>query len=146
METVRVFIENEAGSDKKSNYDEKTLEYVKTVKVSRKYPYPYGFIIGTTSGDGDNVDCYVITERKLQQGSTVECEPVGMMQQKEDGMQDSNVLASLKYEKAQITESIRNELKDFVLNVFAGIEGKRMEVGDFLGREEALSFIKKCTD
>lgn len=60
---MKVFIENEAGSNQKNIYDEKTLEYKKTVTISRKYPYPYGFIIDTTSGDGDNLDVFIITEK-----------------------------------------------------------------------------------
>lgn len=53
---MKVFIENEAGSDQKNIYDEKALEYKRSHTISRKYPYPYGFILKTTSGDGDNVD------------------------------------------------------------------------------------------
>ncbi len=57
---IEVFIENEAGFDQKNLYNEKTWEYNKTVPVSRKYPFPYGFILNTTSGDGDNLDCFII--------------------------------------------------------------------------------------
>ena len=78
---MKVFIENEAGSDQKNLYNEKTLEYKKTVTVSRKYPYPYGFILDTTSGDGDNLDCFIITERKVKTGQIIECEPIGLMEQ-----------------------------------------------------------------
>ena len=60
---MKVFIENESGTDQKNVYNEKTLEYKKTVTVSRKYPFPYGFILDTTSGDGDNLDCFIITEK-----------------------------------------------------------------------------------
>ena len=70
---MKVFIENEAGSNQKNLYNEKTLEYRKTVGVSRKYPYPYGFILETTSGDGDNLDCFILTEKKLKTGSIVNC-------------------------------------------------------------------------
>lgn len=63
---MKIFIENEAGSDQKNLYNEKTLEYKKTVTVSRKYPYPYGFALDTTSGDGDNVDVFVITDQKIK--------------------------------------------------------------------------------
>mgnify|MGYP001570857230 CR=1 FL=1 len=65
---MKAFIENEAGSNQKNIYNEKTLEYKKTVTVSRKYPYPYGFILDTTSGDGDNLDVFVLTEKKLKSG------------------------------------------------------------------------------
>ena len=77
---MKVFIENEAGSNQKNLYNEKILEYRKTVTVSRKYPYPYGFILDTTSGDDDNVDAFIITDKPLKSGQIIECKPVGLME------------------------------------------------------------------
>jgi hypothetical protein len=45
---LRVFIQNEPGSNRKNYHDEKTLEYKSTKVLSRPYPFPYGFIVGTT--------------------------------------------------------------------------------------------------
>ena len=36
---MKVFIENEAGSKVKNLFDEKRLEYEKSIEVSRAYPY-----------------------------------------------------------------------------------------------------------
>ena len=76
---VNVFIQNEAGSDLKHDYNEKTLEYQGTDTVSRRYPFPYGFILDTTSEDGDNLDCYVITQRPLKTGPIIACEAIVSM-------------------------------------------------------------------
>jgi inorganic pyrophosphatase len=54
---MKVFIQNEAGSFIKHAHDEKTLEPRGATRVSRAYPFPYGFILGTTADDGLNVDC-----------------------------------------------------------------------------------------
>lgn len=90
---MHVFIENEAGSRAKNIYDDRSLVYQRTVEVSRAYPYPYGFVIGTRSGDGDCVDCFVLTDAALPSGSTVECDVVGLLEQVEDGEIDHKVLA-----------------------------------------------------
>ena len=37
---ISVFIENEAGKNIKNYSNEKTLDYIKSIEVSRKYPYP----------------------------------------------------------------------------------------------------------
>lgn len=95
---LKVFIQNEAGSDRKHYHDEKSLEWRRSVRVSRAYPYPYGFVVGTTSADGGNVDCFVITSRPLRMGTIVECEAIGLMEQVEDGDVDHNVLAALQDE------------------------------------------------
>ena len=93
-----VFIENEAGSTTKHHHDEKALTLLHTEEVSRPYPYPYGFVLNTTSGDGDNVDCFVLTDKPLKTGETLEVVPVGFLEQftVEDGgpdQVDHNVLA-----------------------------------------------------
>ena len=38
---MKVFIENEAGSNIKNIHDEKTLEHKRRVEVSRPYPFPH---------------------------------------------------------------------------------------------------------
>ncbi len=146
---MKVFIENEAGSDKKNLYDEKVLEYKKTVTVSRKYPYPYGFILDTTSGDGDNLDVFVITDKKLKMGQIVECDPVGLMEQIETTLnqnnteeEDHNVLAVFPDENIKIDDIVEKKLRDFVLHVFDHLPNKKVSVKDFLSKDVALKYIK----
>lgn len=152
---MKIFVENEAGSDQKNLYNEKTLKYQKTVTVSRKYPYPYGFIPETTSGDGDNVDAFIITDKKLESGSTVECEPIGLMEQRETAWSkdkkgvdevDHKVLAVFPEEKIKIDEGVKKMLQEFVLHVFDHLHGKKVRVGDFLNKDAALRYITQCRD
>jgi hypothetical protein len=58
---MKVLIENEAGSSTKHLYDEQTFQLKSTRTVQRPYPFPYGFIIGTQSGDGMCLDCFLLT-------------------------------------------------------------------------------------
>lgn len=153
---MKVFIENEASSDQKNLYDEKNLEYKKTVTVSRKYPYPYGFILDTTSGDGDNVDAFIITDKKLKSGQIVECTPVGMMEQMEKSWDESkggaeevdhNVLMVLKGSNQNVVnDEVKARLTDFILHVFDHIRPNKNRVGNFLDRQEALKYIESCKE
>lgn len=152
---MKVFIENEAGSDQKNLYNEKTLEYKKTVAVSRKYPYPYGFIPGTTSGDGDNVDVFVITDKKLKSGQMVACEPIGLMEQTETTRdeskenveeEDHNVLAVFPDERVKLDDSVEEKLRDFVMHVFDHLPTKKVQVGSFLDKDAAVRYIEKCAE
>lgn len=121
---IDVFVQNEAGSDLKNYHDEKTLELKFAKRVSRAYPYPYGFIIGTDSSDGCNVDCFVITKRVLRTGQTFACEAIALMEQVEDGMVDHNVLAKLPDENIELTPEMQIILTNFVLNVFGACSPK----------------------
>lgn len=153
---MKVFIENVAGSDQKNLYNEKTLEYKKTVTVSRKYPYPYGFIQGTTSGDGDNVDAFIITDEEMKAGQIVECEPVGLMEQFEKSWDepngekeevDHNVLVVLdRSDQNVVSDEVKARLTDFVLHVFDHLRPNKNRVGNFLDKEQALRYIERCKD
>ena len=140
---IRVLIEAEAGSQKKNRYDERTLEYKGTGQVSQPYPYPYGFILGTRGADGDSVDCYLITKDKTPAGSIVECEPVGVLEQIEDGEVDHKVLAAMPGQAVDLGQGIREELQDFIYSVFARFPDVRVEVGRLLPKEAALQHIQQ---
>ena len=138
---IDVFVQNEAGSDLKNYHDEKTLEFKFAKRISHAYPYPYGFIIGTDSSDGCNVDCFVITKRVLRTGQTFTCEAIALMEQVEDGMADHNVLAKLPDENIELTPEIKTVLRDFVLNVFGHVAEKQISVGRFLDADSAAAYI-----
>jgi inorganic pyrophosphatase len=142
--TIMVFIENEAGSNLKNHHDEKALTFQRSETVSRSYPFPYGFIIGTANADGDCLDCFVITNRALRPGEVVECEVIGLMEQTEDGLTDNNVLAQLVGEHAEVSAMVQAALDDFVHNVFSHIPGRRIEVGNFLGAADAEAAIEQA--
>ena len=138
---IKVFIQNEAGSNRKNLHNEKTLEYKETKIVSRAYPYPYGFILGTNASDGCNLDVFVITKRSLKSGEIFDCEAIALMEQFEDGVNDHNVLARFADETVEVTDGIQAVLADFVLNVFRHVEGKRISVGQFLGVQDAEAHV-----
>lgn len=139
--TIRVFVQNEAGSNQKNYHDEKTLTLSHSRIVSHAYPFPYGFVIGTDAGDGCNVDCFVITDRPLRTGQIVECEPLGLMEQFEDGVEDHNVLARPLGEGWEVTRAVEVALTEHVLECFRHVEGKQMRVGRFLGGKDAEAHV-----
>ena len=143
---MKVFIQNEAGSFVKNFHDEKTLTFRGTARVSRAYPLPYAFILNTTGDDGLNLDCFVLTKTSLHTGQIVECDPVGLMEQIEDGKEDHNVLAVLRDEEERLDGKTKQELVDFVSHVFDHVAGKTVLAGNFHGRESAIDYIRQHDD
>jgi inorganic pyrophosphatase len=143
---IEVFVENEAGKASKNLFDEKTLVWAGAVPVSRPYPYPYGFVIGTTAPDGDNVDCFIITSAHLSQGRRVLCKPIGLMEQLEDGAVDHNILAVLADEDKELSEAAEDTLRDFVTHVFEYIPGKKIAAGAFLPATAAVAYVSEHAD
>jgi inorganic pyrophosphatase len=140
---IKVLVQVEAGSREKHLYNEKTLEYKEARRVSRPYPYAYGFIVGTQAEDGDALDCYLITKDKVKCGSIVECEPIGLLQQVEDGEIDDKVLAAIPGQHVELDEALLNELQDFIYDIFSQFPGIHVKVGEILPREAALQRIEK---
>lgn len=143
---LRVFVENEAGANIKNVHDERTLQYLRSVQVARRYPFPYGFLLDTLNDDGDNLDCYILTRRPLRRGEIIECQPIGLMEQMEAGEQDHNVLAVPSGEPLELTEEVCQELRQFVLHVFDNLEGRSVAVGRFLGVGAAWALVARCAE
>ena len=142
---MKVFIENESGTNQKNIFNEKTLEYKMTVTVSKEYPFPYGFILNTTSGDGDNLDCFVLTNEPLKSQEIIDVEVIGMFEEIEDREEDHKILAVPVGEQWLIDSSTEQLFRDFTAGVFAHLPDKVKVVGRFLGKKEALEYISKVT-
>ncbi|HEY7401912.1 MAG TPA: inorganic diphosphatase [Candidatus Angelobacter sp.] len=143
---MKVFIENEAGSRIKHEHNEKTLEPIGTSVVSRAFPWPYGFILDTTGEDGDNVDCFVLTERTLHTGEIVDCEAIGLIEQIEDGEIDHKIFAQLENEKAVLDAVAQENFQQFAMHVFEHIPGKTMKIGGCFGPQAAVEYIANHKD
>jgi inorganic pyrophosphatase len=140
---IKMLVQVGAGSRDKKLYDEKTLEYKRMSRISLPYPYPYGFILGTSAEDGECVDCYLITHAKIEPGSIVECEPIGLLEQVEDGQIDHKVLAAIPGETVEVSAELLAELRDFIYAVFAHFPEVSISIGRILPREAALHHIQE---
>lgn len=143
---IRVVIQAEAGSREKVRYDEKTLEPIEAGRVSRPYPYPYGFVVATTAADGDNVDCYVVSGDDLKSGSIVDCEVVGLLDQVESGEPDHKVLAVVAGQEAVLPDGVYEVLEEFIYAVFAEHTDCAVSVGPIHPRDVAVRYVRECED
>ncbi len=142
---MKVFIEQTSQTLKKNVFNKKTGAYEKTVDFHITYPYPYGYILDTLAADGDELDCYVITDKELTHSSVVECVPIGMVEYFEDDQADHKILVVIKGDECEISEELKNNLLDFDKRYFEGNPSKKTKVGDFLDVEAALTEITKST-
>lgn len=137
---MKIFIENEQDLPLKNIFDEVKLQYKNTHVTSAPYPYAYGFVIGTLSGDGDCLDCFILTNQLLKTGDIVEAEPLALMEMKEDDEIDHKVIARLPGENFELTPDVKTEITNFIHSVFAHLN-KKMEVGEFLPKHETEKFL-----
>lgn len=139
---IKMLIQVAAGSCDRKIYDERTLEYLETRPGTLPYPYPYGFIIGTSAEDGACVDCYLITSDQFPAGTIVECEPAGLLLQDEGGEIDHKVLAVLPGQDVVLGPELLQELREFIYAIFANAQDMKVRVGSLLSREAALDHLQ----
>ena len=142
--TLRVFIENEAGSDTKHHYNEETFDVLRTERVGAEYPFPYGFVPGTLAPDGDAADCFLITNQAIPTGTFIDCEPIALLEQTEAGDTDHNVLAILPGDPMPDLGKVKETISRFVKEFRAGFPGQEAEAGLLLPVEAALDYLKAC--
>jgi inorganic pyrophosphatase len=145
MKSMQVFVEQPGERNKKNVFDKKTGEFLRTVSTKLTYPYPYGYILNTRADDGDNLDCYIVTNQKLDTGGIVECEAVGMVEWFEDGEEDHKILTVLKGEYADITGEVKSNILYFAEHFFDDQPEKKYKIGKFCGKEEAMGLIRKSS-
>jgi len=142
MKTLyKVFIQNEAGSKIKNRHNEKSLEHLGSMALNEPYPFPYGFVLATTTDDGDNVDCYVFTQKNLSTNTIIECYAIGLLEIFENGETDHRVIAVLPEEQFKDIDEALDSIRKFYED-----ESKYFKVGDFLPVTAAVEFIEKYSD
>lgn len=141
---VRVCIEVTAGSRQRHRYHETSLAFIGVRQAPQPYPYPYGFVLGTMTADGESVDCYLITHERLEPGVVLECDPVGLLEQVENGEIDHKVLAVMPGQEISLDQALLEELRDFIHASFAAEPSARVQVGRMQPREAAIRHLQAC--
>ena len=141
---MKVFIEQNCELAKKNVFNKETGEYLETVDFHLTYPYAYGYIMGTLASDGDELDCYIITDQKFAHSAVVECEPIGMVEYFEDDEADHKMFVVPVGEAGEVTEEVKSRLLEFDARYFIGQPNKNTRVGDFLGKADAIAEIRKA--
>jgi inorganic pyrophosphatase len=145
MKYIKVFIEQTTEKNLKYIYDKNNGIFLKN-KFPLTYPYPYGYIMDTLSNDGDNLDCYIITNKKLKVGSVVSCKSVGIVEWFEDNTSDHKILAVIANESYHINHLVKERIIYFANHFFDSSPEKQYLLGRFRGKAKAEELIKKSKD
>lgn len=147
------------GSFTKFEIDKKTglvmVDRFQSMPVA--YPANYGSVCSTLAGDGDNLDALVYTREPLPPGTMIRVRIVGVLRSTDGGEQDDKLISVPTSEIDPTYDSItdiedlpameRERLASF-FRVYKQIpEGrKKVEVGQFQGRREALDILQLAMD
>jgi inorganic pyrophosphatase len=152
-EIINVVIEIPRGNHHKYEYDVK-MDAIKLDRVLHSavfYPADYGFIPHTLSEDGDHLDVLVLITDPVFPGCVVEARPIGMLDMEDEAGRDWKIIAvadkdpKMEDMKAisDIDKHYRKEIEVFFRN-YKELENKKVEVKNWLSKEEAVNRIEKA--
>lgn len=154
-EIVNVFIEIPSGSSVKYELDKESgvIFVDRFLYTEMEFPFNYGFIPGTLSGDGDPVDVLVLSSKPVVPGVVIHSKPIAMIEMEDESGIDNKVVA-VPTEKinppfgkwndaSDIPGETKAQIQHFFENYKKGEPDKWVKVKNWKGRDEAIEEIKK---
>jgi inorganic pyrophosphatase len=152
-EEINVYIEIPAQSNIKYEVDSETgaLMVDRFLHTASFYPFNYGFIPQTKTGDNDPLDVIVLSEYPVVPCSLIRCQPIGVLLTEDEAGEEEKIIA-VPLEKIDplygketmetLNESTKNKIKHF-FETYKTIEpGKWVKIKNWGNAEEAKEIIK----
>lgn len=135
------------------DYESGLLQVDRFLPVAMHYPYNYGFIPQTLTGDGDPCDVFVITEEPIFPQALIECRPIGLLNMTDESGPDQKILClpkkkiDLMYPNVESIKDIPQMILDKIehfLTYYKKLEkDKWVEIGAWEDKDSAIQFIEK---
>ena len=150
---VDALIEIPLGSKNKYEKDKATcrIRLDRVLYAAMIYPAEYGVLEDTLAPDGDELDILVISSDPTFPGCTVPARVLGYLDMVDNGKLDYKLISVVdcdpRYGSIRELEDLDPFLLKEIANFFANykvLQGIRVEVGSYHGREEAVQIIAQC--
>ena len=150
---VDALIEIPLGSKNKYELDKATgrIRLDRVLYAAMIYPAEYGIIENTLAPDGDALDILVICSDPTFPGCTVPARVLGYLDMVDGGKLDYKLISVVdcdpRYDNAQelsdLSPFVLKEIANFFTN-YKVLQGIKVDVGEYHGREEAMEIVEKC--
>ena len=154
-ECLNVVIEVPKGSRIKYELDKETglIKVDRVLYSPMHYPANYGFTPRTLWHDGDPLDVLVIGHEQLVPGCLIEARPIGTLAMTDSGDDDVKILAvPVEDPRFRNVHDVRDidphtleEISHF-FKVYKDLQKKKVDVGEWSGKEKALDQIQESFD
>ena len=154
-EVVNVFIEIPSGSSVKYELDKESgvIFVDRFLYTEMEFPFNYGFIPQTLSGDGDPVDVLVLSSKPVVPGVVIHSKPIAVILMEDESGIDNKVVA-VPTEKinppfgkwsdvSDIPQETKAQIQHFFENYKKGEPEKWVKIKEWKGRDEAIEEIRK---
>jgi inorganic pyrophosphatase len=154
MEDILVYVEISKGTNIKYEFDHNLNSLIcdRVLFTPFMYPFNYGFVPNTLSGDGDPIDVLIYMEESLIPGSYIRCRIIGALQTEDDKGNDVKLIAVPSKKVSPHEEHIESitdlpqiflEKVKYFYKHYKDLENKEVKIGDFLNKQQALEILEK---
>lgn len=153
---VNVFIEIPAGVSVKYELDKESgVVFVdRFLYTDMEYPFNYGFVPNTLSGDGDPLDVLVLSSKPVAVGVVIPSKVIGILETEDESGQDTKVIAvptekiNPTFGKYNDISELPKEITDSIKNFFEHYKEKEpnkwVKVSGWKGRAEAVEAVRQA--
>ena len=137
----------------KYELDEQTgrIRLDRVLYAAMMYPAEYGIIEDTLAPDGDALDILVICNDPTFPGCVVPARVLGYLDMMDGGKLDYKLISVVdcdprfnnKQDLSDLNPFLLQEIANFFTN-YKVLQGIKVEVGEYHGREEAMEIIEQC--
>ena len=120
------------------------------------FPFNYGFIPNTMSGDGDPIDAIVYMDEPLIPGSYIKCRIIGCLETADEKGEDAKLILVPTKKVCPMTSNIENvddlpiqfiEKVTYFYQHYKDLEKKKVTIGKLLDKDDAISiYVKSIVD
>jgi inorganic pyrophosphatase len=149
---VDAIVEIPRGSRNKYEFDpaSESIRLDRVLFSSVHYPGDYGFVVGTSCGDGDPLDVLILVEEPTFPGCRVRVRPIGVLLMEDEGAADEKLLAVPQsdprfaevYDLKDLPHHWLSEVENFFAT-YKVLEGKPSSTGEWKGAREACLTVAK---
>lgn len=146
METGKLILNAHIEISKNSNikyeYEDNKLKLDRILPNSNVFPYNYGYIPNTLSGDGDPLDIIIISDYELVPGCYCDVDIKGVIETKDEKGIDPKLYGIIKGEKKEINKDDMDRIIYFLSHYKDGEKEKFVEINGIYGIEKAREIYK----
>jgi inorganic pyrophosphatase len=154
MDEILVYIEISKDTNIKYEFDHELNALIcdRVLYTPFMFPFNYGFIPNTLSGDGDPLDAIVYMNETLVPGSYIKCRMIGALETEDEKGNDTKLIL-VPSKKVSPQEANIEEIKDlpnmFIEKItyfyqhYKDLEKKEVTIGKLLDKEAATNIYYK---
>ena len=153
---IDVCVEIAKNTHIKYEYDHKKKALIcdRILHTPFNYFFNYGFVPETLSKDDDPVDVVILMDEELVPGCSINCKIIGCLETEDDSGEDPKLIVCPSKKIDPTYNSIR-DISDvpqhtldkirYFFSHYKDLENKRVVVGNFLTKTEAIAVFKSTT-